>query len=134
MNRRTGYEWLSAAALGISAGGAVLAIAGAALQQALGVAAASLCAVAFLVPGLFFLAYSRRLRVRDLALAHTAGFVRTRESIRIQDLADELKVPLQDAERILRIAIQEGYLTGTFESGDRFVSGPSPIRPPEAER
>jgi hypothetical protein len=134
VNRRTWYERLAAGVLAVSFVGAVLAAAGAALQQTLGVAASSLCAVAFLVPGLYFLGYSRRLRARDLALAHTAAFVRSHEAIRVQDLADELKVPRADAERILRIAVQEGYLDGTFESGDRFVSEHGPVRPSQEER
>lgn len=134
MNRRMWYELVAAGVLAVSLVGAVLAAAGAALQQTLGVAASSLCSVAFLVPGLYFLAYSRRLRSRDLALAHAAAFVRTRNTIRVQDLADELKVPRGDAERILRIAVQEGYLDGTFESGDRFVSERGPLRSAPEER
>ena len=123
MNRRTWYELLAAGVLALSLASAILAAAGAALQQTLGVAASSLCAVALLAPGLYFLGYSRRLRSRDLALAHTAAFVRSRDAIRIQDLADELRVPPDDADRILRMAVEEGYLDGTFESEDRFVPG-----------
>ena len=134
MNRRVWYELVAAGTLAISLVGVVLAAAGAALQRTLGVAASSLCAIAFLVPGLYFLGYSRRLRARDLALAHTAAFVHTREAIEIQDLADELKVPRADAERILRIAVQEGYLTGTFESGNRFVLERGPVRTTLEER
>jgi hypothetical protein len=121
VNRRTGYELLATGVLALSLVSAILAAAGAALQQTLGVAASSLCAAAFLVPGLYFLGYSRRLRSRDLALAHAAAFVRSRDGIRIRDLADELQVPPDDADRILRMAVEEGYLEGTFESEDRFV-------------
>ena len=129
MNRRTWYELLASGVLALSLVGAVLAAAGAALQQTLGVAASSLCAVAFFIPGLYFLAYSRRLRSRDLVLAHAAAFVGSRDAIRVQDLADELQVPHGDADRILRMAVEEGFLDGTFESGDRFVSGRPRVQP-----
>jgi hypothetical protein len=132
VNRREWYELLAVGVLALSLASAILAAAGAAFQQTLGVAASSLCAVAFLVPGLYFLGYSRRLRSRDLALAHAAAFARSRGAIRIQDLADELQVPRDDANRILRMAVEEGYLDGTFESEDRFVPGRPPApRSPE---
>src|SRR5438093_1839874 len=92
VDRRTWYELLAAGVLALSLASAILAAAGAALQQTLGVAASSLCAVAFLVPGLYFLGYSRRLRSCDLALVHTAAFVRSRDAILIRHLADELQV------------------------------------------
>ncbi len=134
MDRRTWYELLATGVLALSLTSAILAAAGAALQQTLGVAASSLCAAAFLVPGLYFLGYSRRLRSRDLALTHTAAFVRSRDAIRIKDLADDLQVPREDALRILRIAVEEGYLEGTFESEDRFVPGRHPApRSPEGQ-
>ena len=134
MDRRTWYELLAAGVLALSLASAILAAAGAALQQTLGVAASSLCAVAFLVPGLYFLGYSRRLRSRDLALAHAAAFVRRRDAIRIQDLADELQVPRDAADRILRVAVREGYIDGTFESEDRFVPGRPPAPRSREER
>src|SRR5439155_8367923 len=122
LNRRMLYELLAAGTLGLSGVGVVLAVAGAAFQQVLGVAAASLCAVLLLVPGLFFLAFSRRLASRDLALAHAASFAKGRDSIGIQDLADELQVPRAAALRVLQVAIQEGYLRGTFRGSDTFVA------------
>src|SRR5439155_17388949 len=93
-----------------------------AFLQVLGVAAAALCAVLLLVPGLFFLAFSRRLASRDLGLAHAASFAKGREAIRIQDLADELRVPREAAMRVLQVAIQEGYLRGTFRGSETFVA------------
>jgi len=134
VNRRTWYELLAAGVLALSLASAILAAAGAALQQTLGVAASSLCAVAFLVPGLYLLGYSRRLRSRDLVLAHAAAFVRSRDAIRIPELADELQVPPDDANRILRLAVEEGYLEGTFESEDRFVPGRPPTPRSREER
>jgi len=122
LNRRVVYELLAAGTLGLSGVGVVLAVAGAAFQQVLGVAAAALCAVLLLVPGLFFLAFSRRLASRDLALAHAASFAKGREAIRIQDLADELRVPREAAMRVLQVAIQEGYLRGTFRGSETFVA------------
>ena len=122
MNRRALYELLAAGTLGLSGVGVVLAIAGAVFQQVLGVAAASLCAGVLLVPGLSFLVFSRRLASRDLALKHVASFAEGRETMPIQDLADELRVPREDALRILRIAIEEGYLRGRFRGPDTFVA------------
>ena len=122
LNRRVVYELLAAGTLGLSGVGVVLAVAGAAFQQVLGVAAAALCSVLLLVPGLFFLALSRRLASRDLALAHAASFAKGREAIRIQDLADELRVPREAAMRVLQVAIQEGYLRGTFRGSETFVA------------
>ena len=121
LNRPVVYELLAAGTLGLSGVGVVLAVAGAAFQQVLGVAAAALCAVLLLVPGLFFLAFSRRLASRDLALAHAASFAKGREAIRIQDLADELRVPREAAMRVLQVAIHEGYLRGTFRGSNTFV-------------
>jgi len=122
---------LGAGALAIAGLSTVLAIAGAALQQGLSVAAASLCAALFLVPGLYFLGYSRRLSFREIALAHTASFATAREAIRIQELADELQVPPNDAAEILRTAIREGHVRGRFEGADRFVADKRERGPPE---
>ena len=122
MNPRVGYEMLGIVTLALSAGATLLAIAGAALQQALGVGAASLCAILLAVPGLYFLGYSRRLGARDLALAHAAAFVNARGAIRIQDLADELHASPAAAKHLLQIAIQEGHIRGHFEGDAQFVS------------
>ena len=124
-------ELLAAGSLALSGVAIALAIAGTALQQALGVVASSLCAILFLVPGLYFLGYARHLRTRDLALAHVAGFAAGRASIQIQDLAQELQVPPADAERILRTAVREGRLRGRFEGSDRFVPEPEGPAPKE---
>src|SRR5207247_8817375 len=75
------------------AGGAGLrAAAGAVLQQLISVAAATLCAFLFLIPGLYFLGYARRLKARDLALVHAAAYATARGTIDVQDLATELSV------------------------------------------
>jgi hypothetical protein len=134
VNRRNLYELVATGTLAMSAIGAVLATAGALLQQALGAIAAALCALVFVVPGLYFLVYARRLRARDVALAHAATFVRGRAAIRVQELAEELRVPREDAERILRIAVLEGFLQGRFEGTDRFVADPDAVRTAEGSR
>lgn len=129
MNRSRSYEWLAVATLLVSGIAAILAVAGAALQEELGVAASALCAAAFLVPGLSFLGYARRLRLREAALAQVARFAAGRDTIRIDELAAALGVSSADAERILRTALREGHLRGRFEGPDRFVAermGPVP--------
>lgn len=132
MNRRVGYEMLGVVTLALSAAASVLAVAGAALQQTLGVGAASLCAVLLVVPGLFFLGYSHRLGARDFALAHTAAFVKARGDIRIQDLAEELRASPAAARHVLQIAVQEGHVRGHFDGDAKFV-GERPHPPEEAE-
>ena len=124
MDRTRMYELLAVGTLAMSGVAVGLAIVGAVLQQALGVVASSVCAILFLIPGLGFLGYARHLRTRDAALAHVAAFAGGRASIRIQDLAQELRVPPADAVRILRTAVREGHLRGRFEGSDRFVPEP----------
>ncbi len=122
MRRRTGYELLSGVTLAIAGAATVVAAAGAALQQALSVAAASLCAAVFAVPGLYFLGYSRRLRSRDIALVHVAAFATEKRTFDTADLATELNVSKEDAERILRAAMREGHLHGRLDNRGRFVT------------
>ena len=125
MKLRTGYQIVSAATLAIAGGSAILALAGAALQQTLSATAASLCAAAFLVPGLFFFRYQRRFRARDLALAHVAAIARARGTVELNGLADELHIYREDAEKVLRTAVNEGHLRGTFDARGRFIAAPS---------
>jgi len=122
---RTWYQIVSAATLAIAGGSAILAVAGAALQQTLSATAASLCAAVFLVPGLFFFAYQRRFRARDLALAHVAAIARARGTLDLGDLAGELQVSREDVEKVLRTAVREGLLQGTFDARGRFVAATS---------
>jgi len=122
---RTWYQIVSAATLAVAGGSAILAVAGAALQQTLSATAASLCAAAFLVPGLFFFAYQGRFRARDLALAHVAAFARARGTLRLDELADELHVSPEDAEKVLQTAVREGHLRGSFDERGRFVAATS---------
>src|SRR5207249_9498441 len=78
VNRRTWYDLLATVSLALAGVGAILAAAGAVLQQVISVAAATLCTLVSLVPGLYFLAYARRLSARDLALAHAAAYATAR--------------------------------------------------------
>jgi hypothetical protein len=110
---------MSLALAGVSG---ILAGAGAVLQQVISVAAATLCAFVFLVPGLYFLAYARRLGSRDLALAHAAAYAVTRGTLELSDLAAELSVSGEVAARILRTAVREGHLRGRFDERGRFVA------------
>ena len=129
MNRRTLYELLATSSLAIAGVGGILAAAGAVLQQVISVAAATLCALVFVVPGLYFLAYARRLKARDLALAHAAAYATARGTLDVKDLAAELSVSGEVAAKILRTAVREGHLRGRFDERGRFVAetdGPGP--------
>lgn len=134
MNRHTWYELLAASSLAVAGVGGILAAAGAVLQQIISVAAATLCTIIFLVPGLYFLAYARRLGTRDLALAHAAAFATAQGTLDLKDLAAELSVSGEVATKILRTAVREGHLRGRFDERGRFVAerngagpgGPSP--------
>jgi len=129
VNRRTWYDLLATVSLAVAGVGAIFAAAGAVLQQVISVAAATLCTLAFLVPGLYFLAYARRLNARDLALAHAAAYATARGTLDVNDLATELSVSGEVAARILRTAVREGHLRGRFDERGRFVAeapGPGP--------
>ncbi len=129
MNRRTWYDLLATVSLAVAGVGAIFAAAGAVLQEGISVAAATLCTLAFLVPGLYFLAYARRLNARDLALAHAAAYATARGTLDVNDLATELSVSGEVAARILRTAVREGHLRGRFDERGRFVAetpGPGP--------
>jgi len=125
VNRRTLYEVLATISLAVAGVSGILAGAGAVLQQVISVAAATLCAFVFLVPGLYFLAYARRLGSRDLALAHAAAYAVTRGTLEVNDLAAELSVSDEVAARILGTAVREGHLRGRFDERGRFVAEPN---------
>jgi hypothetical protein len=122
VNRRTLYELLATTSLAIAGVGGILAAAGAVLQQVISVAAATLCTLVFLVPGLYFLEYAQRLKARDLALAHTAAYATARGTLDVKDLAAELSVSGEVATKILRTAVREGHLRGRFDERGRFVA------------
>jgi len=116
------YDLLGTVSLALAGVGGILAAAGAVLQQLISVAAATLCAFLFLIPGLYFLGYARRLKARDLALAHAAAYAAARGTLDLQDLAAELSVTREVAMNILRTAVREGHLRGRFDERGRFVA------------
>jgi len=118
------YDLLGTVSLALAGVGGILAATGAVLQQLISVAAATLCAFLFLIPGLYFLGYARRLKARDLALVHAAAYATARGTIDVQDLAEELSVSSQAATNILRTAVREGHLRGRFDERGRFVAEP----------
>ena len=124
MKQRTWYDLLATASLATAGVAAILAVAGAALQHFLSVAAATLCAIVFFVPGAYCLAYARRLQARDLALAHAAAFAKARGTLDLTELATELAVSSSDAEKILLTAVTEGHLRGRFDGRGRFIAEP----------
>jgi hypothetical protein len=135
VKRQTWYVLVATIALTVGGLAGILAAVGAALLQPLSAVAAALCAIVFLIPGLYILAYVGRLRARDLALAHTAAFATSRGAFDVKDLASELSVSKDDAEKILRTAVREGHIRGRFDDRGRFVAeandavGPGGVRP-----
>src|SRR5438128_10230221 len=98
VKRQTWYELVATVALAIGGVAGILAAVGAALIQPLSAAAAALCAVVFLVPGLYILGYARGLRARDDALAQTAEYEITLGQFDLQDLASDLLLYTEQAD------------------------------------
>lgn len=122
MRRQTIWRGLTAFSLLTAGVMAVLALVALSLAEAPAAGAAGVCAAAFFVPGLFFLNYTRRLRLRDAALAHAAQIAELKGVTEAATMAKELHVPTKDAELILRKAIAEGILQGEVDNEGRFVS------------
>ncbi len=122
MRRRTVWRVLCLFSLSVAGTMAILALIALGLSQPPASAAAALCAAAFFIPGLFFLNYSRRLQLRDMALAHAAQLADSHGVTDATAVAKELDVRAKDAEAILRRAIDEGFLRGTIDAKGRFVS------------
>lgn len=129
MPARTFYIVLGAFALVIASGAAGLAVFGAAVAQPLSSGATALCAAIFVVPGLVFLAYARKLTLREVALKHVAAIIESRGVLEMDALAEELSISREDAERILRTAIHEGHVRGTPDDRGRFVAVTAPHCP-----
>lgn len=129
MRERDVYAGLAGVTLGIAVGSASLAGAGAVLGDALAAGASSLCAVLFAVPGLLFLGRVRRIRAREGALAYVGDVGARRGVLRPEELAEEFRIPAQDAERILRKAVLEGYADGDVDDRGTFVVATAPRCP-----
>jgi hypothetical protein len=128
------YDLVATIALAVGGVAGILAAVGAALNQPLSAAAAAVCAIVFLIPGLYVLGYARGLRARDVALAHTAAFAISRGAFDVQDLASDLSVSKDDAEKILQTAVREGHLRGRFDDRGRFVAEADEAAGPEGAR
>jgi hypothetical protein len=115
--------------LGVAGTMVVLAALALLLSQTLAATAAGLCAVAFFIPGVFFLNQTRRLFLRDLALTHAAQLAESKGVTDADAMAKELAVPREDAEKILRKAIVEGHVQGEIDAAGRFVSAATPRCP-----
>lgn len=107
----------------------ILAVIALSLSQGFAAGAAGLCAVLFFVPGLFFLNHTRRLYLRDVALAHAAQLADSKGVTDVETTAKELDLPRKDAELILRKAIDEGLLRGDLDTAGRFVATSAPRCP-----
>lgn len=105
---------------------AVLAVLALALAQPFAAGAAALCGVVFVVPGILFLNQARRADLRDAALVHAAGLAQARGVLDAEALGKEVNVSRDDAEKILRKAIQEGHARGTLDDRGRFVATDAP--------
>ncbi|HEY7587203.1 MAG TPA: hypothetical protein VIB49_00425 [Thermoplasmata archaeon] len=126
MRRRLWYRGLALFALVTSGTMALLAIIALGLSQALAAGAATLCAIVFFVPGLYFLNHARRLLLKDVALAHAGRFAESRGVIDAEALGKELGVPAADAAKILLKAIREGYAKGEMSEAGSFVAASAP--------
>lgn len=126
MRRVRFYGWLTLFCLGTACTAAALMLFGFGLGHAFEGAAAGVCAAAFMVPGLLFLNYWRRLSNRDLALAHAAKLADEAGVTDGKALARQLDVPEPDATKILQTAMREGILQGEIDGAGRFVSSTAP--------
>lgn len=123
------FRSLSILALGVAA--VMLLFAGVALglSEPFAASAAVLCALVFFVPGLFFLNEARRLRLREVALAHAAAFAKGRGIVDATTLGKELRVPAAVAEKILQKAIREGHIRGAVDARGVFIAVDAPRCP-----
>lgn len=127
--RQAWYRGLTWLTLGAAGTFLLLSLVALGLAQPLAAGAAALCGLLFFIPGLFFLNQHRRLRLRDAALLHAAHVAEARGVIELQDLAEELRVPANDAEKILQTAIREGRARGELDAKGRFVAADAPRCP-----
>lgn len=122
MDGRPYYRILAIFCLAIACLMTALAVFAGVLGQALSAAAAGLCAVVFVVPGLLFLNQAYRLFLRRTALEHVGSVAEDRGIVDMETLGRDLNVSKEGAERILRKAVREGHARGEFDSDGRFVA------------
>lgn len=122
MRGRPYYRILAILCLSIAAGMTALALLAGLLGQVLSAAAAGLCAVVFVVPGILFLNQAYRLFLRQTALRHVGGVAEGRGVVDMETLGRDLKVSGEEADRMLRKALREGHAQGEFDSDGRFIA------------
>lgn len=120
---------LTRLSLAVAATMGALALVALGMSQPLAAGAAALCGLLFFVPGLFFLNETRRAYLRDAALAHAGRVAEARGVTDAEALGMELHVPRDQAEKILRKAIQEGHARGSLDDRGRFVAADAPRCP-----
>ncbi len=129
MRPRGLYRSLTILSLCLSACALLLAAVALTFARPFEASAAALCSAVFFVPGLLFLNHWRRLRSRDLALAHAGSIADKEGVIDSVALGERLKIPKEDAGKILRTAIREGHAQGEIDAAGRYVSSTAPRCP-----
>ena len=122
MRGRRFYRILAIVCLAIALLMTALAAAAGLLGQTLSAAAAGLCAVVLVVPGVLFLNQAYRLHLRQTAQSHVGMLVEDRGVVDMGALGKDLNVSAEDADRILRRAVREGHVQGDFDKTSRFVA------------
>ena len=129
MRRLSLYRSLALLCLWAAGAATILIIIAFLLSRPFEASAAALCAVVFVVPGLLFLRYWRRLYIRDVALAHAAKVADEEGIVDARTLGRKLKVPEADAMKILTTSIREGHAKGELDERGRYVSSTTPRCP-----
>lgn len=129
MRERDLYAGFAGVTLAIAIGSAALAGTGTVLGATFAAGASALCAVLFAVPGLLFLGRIRQIRAREAALAYVGDVGGRRGVLDPAELAEEFDIPAQDAAKILKKAVLEGYATGDVDDRGTFVASTAPRCP-----
>ena len=129
MRERDLYAGLAGGTLAIAVGSAGLAGTGAVLGDLLATAAAAMCAALLAIPGLLFLRRVRQIQAQEAALAYVGGVGVRRGVLRPAELAEEFDISSQDAAKILRKAVLEGYADGDLDDRGTFIAGMAPRCP-----
>lgn len=126
------YHWAGLIALMVTAMAALLAILGLAFARPDASGASVLCAIAFFIPGLAFINYARQLRFREQLIGRVAALAQDRGVVGLDAFSREMGVKREDAEWLLRQAVAEGRINGSFEP-DGFVASTA-LRCPSCKR